>query len=79
MDVYVPPQDHRVRNIRTLELIEAQHASRLGNIRRNHGQRVKVIPILHLHHVHALMYILHEIVEMDARFVPDIRRQSLEE
>lgn len=76
---YPPPQNHRIRNICTLELIEAEHTGRLCNIRRNHRQRIEVIPIFHLDHMHALMYILHEIVEVDARFVLDIRRESFEE
>lgn len=75
----IPSQNHRIRHVCTLELVETQHASLLRNVRGNHRQRVKVIAVLHLHDVHTLMYILHEVVEMNSRLGLDIFRQRIEE
>ena len=77
-DSNLPPQNHSIRNIRTLKLVKAQDTRRLRNIRRNKRQRIKIIAKLHLNHVHPLMYILHEIMKMDASLRLDIRRQRIE-
>lgn len=76
---HIPSQDHCISYIRTLELVKAKHARELGNIGRNHRQRIEVISILHLHYVHALMCVLHEVVEVNARLVLDVRRQRIKE
>lgn len=74
-----PPQNHSIRYIRTLELVETQHTRFLGNGRCYQRQRIKIIAVLHFDHMHALMDILHEIVEMNTRLGHDIRRQGLVE
>lgn len=74
-----PPQDHRIGDISALELVEAKHASSLGDIRSNHRQCIKVVAILDLNNMHALMHILHEVVEMNAGLGLNIGRQGIEE
>jgi hypothetical protein len=77
--MHLPSQDHRIGNICTLELIETKHTTGLGDICRNHRQRIEVIPVLHFHNMHALMYILHEVVEMDSGLFLDVQWQRIEE
>lgn len=75
----IPSQDHCISNIRTLELIKTEDPSGFGDIRRNHGQGIEVISILHLYDVHALVHVLHEVVEVNAGLIFDIRRKRIKE
>lgn len=72
-------QDHGVRDIDDLELIETQHLGGLGDVRGNERHGVEVVAVLRAHLVQAFVHVLHEVVEMDARFGRDIGWQRVEE
>ena len=63
----LPSQNHGIRNIRTLEFIEAENTALFSQICRNVGNGIEIGTMLHLHRVQPFMYILHEIMEMDSR------------
>lgn len=77
--IYRPSEDHRIRDVRTLKLIKAKHTPRLRHLRSHERYRIKVTPVPHLEHVEFLMDVLHEVVEVDAGFVLNIRREGLVE
>lgn len=52
----------------------------LCNVCRNEGDRIYIIPVLHLHAVQPPMYVLHEVVKVYSCFGPDgIRKRIVEQ
>lgn len=67
----LPAQDHGIRHIRTLKLVETQDIAVFGNICCNKRDRIDIVSVLHLHAMQPPVYVLHEIVEMYSCFGPN--------
>lgn len=74
-----PPQNHRVCDVRTLKLVEAEHARSGGNVSAHERDCVKVGAILHLESVKASVHFLHEVMEVDPCLGGDVRGESVVE
>jgi hypothetical protein len=61
----VPSQNHGIRYISALKLVEAENARTLRDVRGYKGYTIKIASVLHLHLVQPFMHILHEVVEVD--------------
>jgi hypothetical protein len=72
INVHAPSQNHGIRYISALKLVEAKHIALLRDISGHKRHTVQIISMLHLYHMQPLMNVLHEIVEMD----PSLRRHA---
>ena len=75
----LPSENHRICDICALELVETQHTRALCDGSCHERQRIKVVAVLHLDNVHALVHILHEVVEVDAGLGLDVGWEGLVE
>lgn len=72
-----PAEDHGVGHVGALELVEAEHVALVGDLGRHEGHAVDVAAVLELHLVEALVDVLHEVVEVDARLGPHVLRERV--
>jgi hypothetical protein len=72
-------QDHGIGDIGALELVETQYVALGCDISCHKRDSVNVVAMLHLHSVQALVYILHEVVEVYACLRLDSGRQRVVE
>lgn len=72
-------QDHGVGDVGALELVEAQHRGLRGNVGGDKRDAVDVVAVLDLHLVQVAVHFLHEVVEVDALLVLDVRRERVVE
>jgi hypothetical protein len=64
----LPSQNHGICHICALKLIEAENVSLLSDIGRDVWHTINVNTVLHFESVQSPVYVLHEVVEVNATF-----------
>lgn len=64
----LPSQNHGICHICALKLVEAENVSLLSDIGRDVWHTININTVLHFEPMQSLVYVLHEIVKVNATF-----------